>query len=105
MILRNSQFPGDRIGFDDWTKRDCPRIINRLPTFSMKPSFSFRVGWESPSVAVVAEEAAESDMRSLLPIVVALSTAHRTFLTLGDDDDDGDAKMGDVAIFPGEEKP
>ena len=105
MILRNSH-PGDLIGFDDWTKRDCPRIINRLPTFSMKPSFSFRVGWESPSVAVVAEEAAESDMRSLLPIVVALSTAHRTFLTLGDDDD-GDAKMerGDVAIFPGEEKP
>ena len=69
----------------------------------MKPSF--RVGWESP-VAAVAEEAAESDMRSLLPIVVALTTAHRTFLTLGDDDDD-DAKMerGDVAIFPGEEKP
>jgi hypothetical protein len=69
----------------------------------MKPSFSFRVGCESP-VAVVAEEAAESDMRSLLPI--ALSTIHRTFLTLGDDDDD-DAKMerGDVAIFPGEEKP
>ena len=69
----------------------------------MKPSF--RVGWESP-VAAVAEEAAESDMRSLLPIVVALTTAHRTFSTLGDDDDD-DAKMerGDVAIFPGEEKP
>ena len=69
----------------------------------MKPSF--RVGWESP-VAAVAEEAAESDMRSLLPIVVALSTIHRTFSTLGDDDDD-DAKMerGDVAIFPGEEKP
>ena len=71
----------------------------------MKPSFSFRVGWESPSVAVVAEEAAESDMRSLLPIVVALSTAHRTFLTLGDDDDDAKMERGDVAIFPGEEKP
>ena len=77
----------------------------------MKPSLSFRVGWEeSPVAAAVAEEAAESDMRSLLPIVVALSTAHRTFSTLGDvddDDDDDDAKMerGDVAIFPGEEKP
>jgi hypothetical protein len=74
----------------------------------MKPSLSFRVGWESPAAAAVAEEAAESDMRSLLPMVVALSTAHRTFSTLGDDDDDDDdAKMerGDVAIFPGEEKP
>jgi hypothetical protein len=31
---------------------------------------------KSPVVAAVAEEAAESDMRSLLPMVVALSTAH-----------------------------